>query len=157
MDPNTLVTEETDAGAELVNQFDKSMPVKVSFWLKPADGGQWYLYIASDQITDGNLDQGYREVLRLAKHHPSPYLDPFRVKLIPATDPLAEAALEIHRRFPGVLATRLGGRNFGGSSVEGAYIYPSLVSAHLCSALGSKMKPLCVGYAADWAAPFDRG
>src|SRR2546421_42190 len=119
MDQNSLVIEESDAGAELVNRFNQKMPVKVAFWVKPVESGQWYLYIASEQIDDRSLDQGYREVLRLANQNPSPYLDPFQVKLIPASDPLAQAALEIHRRFPGRMATRVGSKTFGGVSVDG--------------------------------------
>jgi len=51
------------------------------------------------------------------------------VKLIPASDPLAQAALEIHRRHPVRMATRIGTKTFGGVSVEGAYVYPSLAIA----------------------------
>src|SRR4051794_30218911 len=108
MDQNSLVIEEIDTGAEFVSLFDKKVPVKAAFWGKPAEAGQWYLYIASDQIDDRGVDQAYREVQRLAKEHPSPYLDPFQVKLIPASDPLAQAALEIHRRYPGRMSTRIG-------------------------------------------------
>jgi hypothetical protein len=129
VDQSPLVSEETDAGAEFVAQFDKTIPVKVAFWLKPSEAGQWYLYIASDQIGDQSLDQGYREVLRLASQSPTPYLDPFRVKLIPASDPLTQVALEIHRRFPSRIATRVGSKTFGGMSVDGAFIYPASVVA----------------------------
>jgi hypothetical protein len=61
---------------------------------------------------------------------PSPYLDPFQVKLISASDPLAQAALQVHRRYPGSgIATRFGSKAFGGLSVECAYIDPSPVIA----------------------------
>lgn len=129
MDQNSLVIEEADAGAEFVDRFDKKMPVKVAFWLKPSEAGQWYLYIASSQIDDQNLDRGYRDVLWLAKQTPSQYLDPFRIKLIPESDPLAQAALEIHKRFPGRMATRVGAKTFGGMSVDGVFVYPSRVGA----------------------------
>ena len=59
----------------------------------------------------------------------SPYLDVFQVKLIPTSDPLAQAALEINRRFPGRMATRFGGGSFGGMGVDGVYIYPAAVSS----------------------------
>ena len=45
-------------------EFDKYGPVKVAFWLKASDTEQRYLYIASDQIADTNLDVAYGEVLR---------------------------------------------------------------------------------------------
>ncbi len=125
MDQEPLVSEEIDAGAELVRQLDKYVPVKAAFWLKDSEEGQWYLYVASDEINDRNLDVVYGEVLRLAGQMASPDLDPFRVKLIPAGDPLAQAALDIHRRYPRPMATRFGGKSFGGMSVDGVYLYPA--------------------------------
>lgn len=128
MDQESLVVEETDAGAELVRRLDKYVPVKVAYWVKLSEEGQWYLYIASEQINDQNLDMHYGEVLRLADEMASAYLDPFRVKLIPTSDPLAQAALDVHRRYPGPMATRFGGKDFGGLAVDGVYIYPACVT-----------------------------
>jgi len=128
MDQGPLVSEETDAGEELVRRLDKSFPVKAAFWVKASEDERWYLYIASDQIDDNNLDVAYGEVLRLASLMDNPYLDPFLVKLIPTSDPLAQAALDIHRRYPGKMATRFGGKNFGGMSVESVHLYPASVT-----------------------------
>jgi hypothetical protein len=125
MDSDALVTEATDAGAEFLERLRETLPVRVAFWARPADAGQWYLYVASDSIDDQSLDQGYREVLRLVRQNPNPYLDPYQVRLIPATDPLARDAREIHRRYPGRSATRVGRPLFGDVSVEGVYIYPA--------------------------------
>jgi hypothetical protein len=129
MDQGSLVIEETDAGEELVRRLDRSFPVKVAFWVKDSEGGPWYLHVASDQVHDKNIDAAYGEVLRLAGEMASPYLDAFQVKLIPTGDPLAQAALEINRRFPGRMATRFGGRSFGGMGVDGVYIYPAAVTS----------------------------
>ena len=124
MDQSTLVTEEIDAGADLVNRFDPYLPVKVAFWLRPTDESHWSLYIASDRIDDTNLDLGYAEVLRLAGEMHTPYLDPFQVKLIPADDPLARAVLDVHQRYPGRIPIRYNGPSLGGLSIDGAYLYP---------------------------------
>lgn len=129
MDQGPLVNEEIDAGAELVREFNKYEPVQAAFWIKAQDDMHRYLYIASDRIDDTNFDVAYGEVLRLADELRSPYLDPFRVKLINAETPLAQAAVEIHHRFPGRMATRFGGKSFGGISVDDVYIYPTLVPA----------------------------
>ena len=59
MDQGQLVSEEIDAGAELVRRLDQYVPVKAAFWVKDSEEGQWYLYIASDQITDTNLGAAY--------------------------------------------------------------------------------------------------
>ncbi len=124
MDQNPLVKEEIEAGSQLVQRLDRSFPVKAAFWVKGSDEQRWYLYIASDHIQHENLDVAYGEVLRQADQIASPYLDPFQVKLIPASEPIAQAVQEIQRRYPGSLPTRLGVQNFGGMGVDGVYIYP---------------------------------
>jgi len=129
MDTWSLVTEEKDAGAEFAREFEKFKPVKVAFWLKASDEDHRYLYIASDRIDDTNFDLAYGEVLRLATNMHSIYLDPFRVKVISADDPLAKAAMDIHNRFPGRMATGFRGKSFGGVTVDDVYIYSSPLPA----------------------------
>src|SRR5689334_8177045 len=113
MDQGPLVNEEIDAGAELIRQFDKYEPVKAAFWLKESDDDYRFLYLASERVDGNNIDVAYGEVLRLTSQIHSPYLNPFRVKLINAEDPFAKAAVEIYRRFPSRAATRFGRNNFG--------------------------------------------
>ena len=124
-----LVKEEIDAGAELVREFDKYETVSVAFWLKASDDAHRYLYLASERIDDANITEAYGEVLRLASQIDSPYLDPFRVKLLNTADPLARAAADINRRFPSRVATRFGGNSFGGVSTDDVYLYPSPLPA----------------------------
>jgi hypothetical protein len=57
-----------------------------------------------------------------------PNLDPFQVKLIKSSNPLATAAMDYRRLFPGWTATRLRQRNFGGTSVDEVCIYPTLTT-----------------------------
>jgi hypothetical protein len=125
MDQGALVMPQIDAGARLVNEFDKYAPVRAAFWLKAKDEGEWYLYLASDRIDDSNFDVAYGEVLRLTGKSPTPWLDPFQVKVISAEDRLARAVLELLARFPGKMATRYHGRELGGIPVEEVYIYPT--------------------------------
>lgn len=127
MDQGPLVIEEIDAGAELVKQFDSCRPVMAAFWLKASEEPYRYLYIASERIDDTNFDVAYGEVLRLVEKIRSPYLNPFRVKVISADDPLAQAAVTINERFPGRTGTHFGGRSLGGIGVDDVYIYPSPV------------------------------
>lgn len=129
MDQGPLVMEEIEAGEALVRAFEKYATVKVAFWLKASDEDHRYLCIASEQIDDNNFDVAYGEVLRLADKLQSIYLDPFRVKLMRADDPLAKAAAEINTRFPGRLATRFGGKALGGIGVDEVFIYPSPLPA----------------------------
>ena len=95
------------------------MPDEAAFWIRPVDDGHWTLCIVSKEIDEKTYDLGYGEVLRLVQEMKTPYIDPFQVRLLRGDDPLALAALEIHRRYPGNMATRLGGREFGAIAVEG--------------------------------------
>ena len=122
------MTEEIDAGAELIRRLDKSLPVQAAFWVKDSEGGPWYLYIASDQVRGGDLDAAYRQVLQLTWEMASGHLDALQVKLVPTSDPMAQDVLEIYRRFPAKTPTRFGGRSFGGIGVDGVYIYPPSLS-----------------------------
>jgi hypothetical protein len=127
MDQGPLVIDKIDAGARFLGEFQKYMPVQAAFWLKESDEKEWWLYVASDKITDDNFDVVYGEVFRIAGELRDPLFDPFEVKLLGADDPLAKAALDIHRRFPARMATRFHGKMFGGLLVEEGYIYPSLI------------------------------
>ena len=40
MDQGQLVSEEIDAGAELVRRLDRYVPVKAAFWVKDSEEGQ---------------------------------------------------------------------------------------------------------------------
>jgi hypothetical protein len=125
MDQGPLVNEQIDAGARFLREFHKYAPVQSAFWLKDSDEGNWFLYVASEQITDENFDVGYGEVGRLGEELRDPWFDIFQVKLIGADHPLAKAALEAQRRYPGRSPLRLHGTTFGGGSAEEVYIYPS--------------------------------
>ena len=111
--------------ARFLGEFQKYMPVHAAFWLKDSDDGAWYLYVASDQITDENFDVAYGEVLRITVVMNDPLFDPFQVKLIGADDPLAQAVLDMQRRYPGRVTSHLQGKVLGGLPVEEVYLYPS--------------------------------
>jgi hypothetical protein len=128
MDPGPLVKEQIDAGAKFLAEFEKKIPVTAAFWLKASEADSWYLYVASDEFNDRNLDVAYAEVLRLAGEIRDPNFDPFQVKLIKPSHPLAKAAVDVRRLYPGSMATRLLRRYFGGASAEEVYIYPALTA-----------------------------
>jgi hypothetical protein len=125
MDQAPLVIEQIDAGARFLGEFQKYLPVQAAFWLKETEEGDWSLYVASDQITDDNFDVGYGEVVRIAGQLRDPWFDPLQVKLIGVSDPLARAALDLQRRYPGRVPARFHGKIFGGVSVDEVYLYPS--------------------------------
>ncbi|MFL5243849.1 MAG: hypothetical protein ACJ8FY_17240 [Gemmataceae bacterium] len=131
MDQGALVTEQIDAGARFLSEFQKHFPVQSAFWLKESDEGERNLYVASDQINDDNFDVAYGEVMRIAGQLQDPWFDPFQVKVIGQDDPLAKAALDIQQRYPGRNPIRLNGKSFGGASVDDVYLYTSPAPAQV--------------------------
>jgi hypothetical protein len=129
MDQGPLVTEQIDAGANLARAFDQRIPLRAAFWLKESEDGQWYLYLASDQINDSNFDVAYGEVLRILGPVAHLWLDPFQVKVTGVDDPVTKEVLAIQQRYPGKLATRLRNRMLGGLGVEEVYLYPIPIPA----------------------------
>lgn len=130
MDQNPLVSEQIEAGAELVRRFNSFMPVEVAFWTKLDDDYRWNLYIASKKMDEKSFDSIYGEALRLIKEMNNPNMHLFRVRLVDSSSSLAKAALEELRRHLGsrVAIWREEGW-FGDKAVEGAYIYPESIVA----------------------------
>jgi len=124
MGEELLVNEQIDAGAEFVRDFNACFPVSVAFWVVPAESDDALLYISSDDINDSNIDVAYGEVLRKFRGKRSQWLDPFQVKLVNSSDPIARQATEIRDRYSSPAVTRYGGSSLGGTSIDGACIYP---------------------------------
>lgn len=124
MDKSPLVTEQINAGERLIREFSKQTPVQAAFWLRERESGEWYFYLASDQINDSNFDLAYRKVLQIIPPNQSLWLDPFQVKVVGTDTPVAKAALAAMNNYPGIIPTRFPGRHFGNLSVDEVYIYP---------------------------------
>ena len=126
MGQELLVNEQIAAGDAFVRDFNDYRCVAVACWINPAESDNLFLYVASDEIDDSNFDVAYGEVLRRLSGRRNPWLDPFQIKLINSADPIARDAIEIRDRYPAKIATRYNGPSIGGTSIDGAYIYPPL-------------------------------
>ena len=126
MDPAPLVIDEIEAGEELLRKLNAYRPVKAACWVRAADHGERYLYVALEGLTDENTDVAYGEVLQIARGMKDRFIDPFRVKLVPPDDPVARSALDVYGRFPGPIPTRYNGSVFGGMAVSEVYLYPPI-------------------------------
>lgn len=129
MDQVPLVTEQIDAGAKLAAEFENYKPLAAVFWIKGTEDGEWLLYLASDQIDDTNFHLAYGEVARLLRRPSGLWLDPHQVKVRGTDDPTVRDVLEIQRKYPGILPTRLGSRRLGELSVDGVYLYALPIAA----------------------------
>jgi hypothetical protein len=118
------VKEQIDAGASLLTEFEKTVPVAAAFWLKGQDQDYWYLYVIPDRLEYEGRRGAEREVLRVILSMRDPTLGPLDVRLIKPNDPLARAALDYQRLYPGK-AVRLRDRVFGNMGIDEVYIYPA--------------------------------
>ncbi|WP_309379257.1 hypothetical protein [Paludisphaera borealis] len=129
MDQKILVRDEIEAGANFIRTVNEAFPIQAAFWLYDTYEGQWFLYLASDRITDANTRKGYSHVLEAYNESPSLYLDPFQVKLISLKSPLAQEALTTYERYPSTTVKRINGWDFGGLTISGGYLYPPMITA----------------------------
>jgi hypothetical protein len=100
--------------------------VTAAAWLKEPDVRDWYLFIASPKVEDLGPLGAYSIVGDLYRQFPaSPWFDPFRIRLIGATNSVAKDIAAFQSKYPSPAASpiRFYGPRLGGLSVEGAYIY----------------------------------
>lgn len=98
MDQTILVNETIEAGERLLREFHKAFPITAAFWRKDEVSAEWYLYLCSEQIHDGNFGAAYGEVLRIMRPGQERWFDPFHVKVLGTTSPLARSALAFLKR-----------------------------------------------------------
>jgi hypothetical protein len=126
MGQDLLVIDQIEAGEKFAREFNDYLPVSVYFWVTPAESERLYLYVASDEINDTNFDVAYGEVLRRVGKL-NQWLDPFQIKLVSSSDPVADSARQIRDRFPdSVSGTYYRGALLGNLGIDFAYIYPPL-------------------------------
>jgi hypothetical protein len=136
MDQVALVTEQIQDGRRLVERLvQEGFCVTAACWLKTHDDGQWFLYIASPLVDEDPI-KAYRRVHTLVRQMPHPFwVEPFDVKLVSPSSPVAKAALDVARRYP----AKNGIHHYAHSrpeqsdiGTEEAYIYPAPVAHPSC-------------------------
>src|SRR4051794_36641962 len=120
MDQGPLVNRQIQAGQWFVGEFNKYKPVKAAFWLVPEGEQDWFLYVASDRIDDSNFDLAYGEVVRITSAARNPWLNPFRVKVVGADDPVAAALAKFAGQYPGQSPIVIHGATLDGVWVDTA-------------------------------------
>ncbi len=116
------MTEELEAGARFLGEFQKFYPVRAAFWLYDSENSMWWLHVASERFTDAN-DAAIRKLIKVARALNDPWFESLPVKLLRADDPLAQAAVAALQRYPMKGPGRFPARLFG-HNVEGVYLYP---------------------------------
>lgn len=86
------------------------------FWLGALTGGPWFV---PPSVSPCWRLRG-ASLLRYSKRRP--------FKLLNSSDPIAQDAIRIRDHYPAPLVTRYGGSSLGGTSIDGACIYPPIAS-----------------------------
>ncbi|QJW95732.1 hypothetical protein [Frigoriglobus tundricola] len=137
MDPTTLVSRER---ADHAGEFLKRLPAeglitRGAIWAQLDSDGRPYLYIVTPSVEsegpiEANLRLG-RALREFQKGVSDPFrrLDPFEIKLIAPSDPLAGWVQKWYERRPDDRPTIHYGSSFNGAPSDGAYLYPAAMFA----------------------------
>lgn len=129
MGQELLVKEQIAAGEEFARDFNEYAPVDAAFWINPADTEQWYLYIASSEIGDGEKFSAYGEVVRRMAKLKNQWLDLTQIKVLNAADPLAVKVMEIRDQKFLKVPMPYNGTWIAGMAIDGAYLYPPITAS----------------------------
>jgi hypothetical protein len=124
VDQGTLVEARIDDGRRFVERFAADgNPVKAAFWVKTAEEGIWFLYVATGIIDRDGPAAAYRAVHAAHRKLRECSISSSEIKVISPSNPIAKDALELMARRPGAVIES-GDRTLGSVDVEHAYIYP---------------------------------
>jgi len=126
MDTIALVEFQIDAGQRLIVQLIRDgFRVEAALWVKTAEEGIWFLYIASPIVEETGLPAAYRVLQSSLQRLQGIPLSLSDIKLVGRDNPITRDVQAILARFHGAIATRLSGKQLGDVSVEEAYLYPA--------------------------------
>ncbi len=124
MDQGTLVEEKIDDGRRFVERFAADgNPVQAAFWVKTAEEGIWFLYVATEIVDRDGPAAAYRAVHASLRKLGKSSVSSSEIKIISPNNPIAKDVLASMGRHPGRLAT--GSTTLGSMAVEQTIIYPS--------------------------------
>jgi hypothetical protein len=125
VDTVTLVENQIDDGERLVEQFvADGGSVTAAFWVKTAEEGQWFLYIATDAVDRDGPAAAYRAVYASLQKLPDLWVGMSEITLVGRDNPITKSVLTLLTRHPSRLPARFGRETLGNVSAEEVYIYP---------------------------------
>jgi hypothetical protein len=124
-------TRQIEDGRALITGLVRTgFDVAVAFWVRTSGARASHLYVASPQIILGKLGDLPLLVYKQLQQIPNTSIDLGQVRLIPKSDPAAQAAVAIRDRppsnslsFNGFGMSRLGEHRIGDFLAEWSYIY----------------------------------
>jgi hypothetical protein len=132
MDHGTLLGDPIPEGRELIDRLiENGVPVTAACWMKESDGGLWFLYLATPLVgEEGGKRPAYGRINEVLREMPQPLgIDPVQIKVVRPSGAVAQAILELQRRYPGRRLGWYDGASIGGVSIDRACIYPPVLAA----------------------------
>lgn len=128
MDTVVLVSEQIKAGQQLVERLRTAgIPVTAAAWVKPTERYDWYLYLVTPLVGEGQgIRSAYRRirpVLR-ALTDEGAWIEGSDLMVVGTTDAVGEAiAAASQHVHPRRSASRYGGASLGHLSIDDAFVY----------------------------------
>ena len=126
MDTDELVGFQIEAGRRALSELNQDgFEVTAAFWVKTAEEGIWFLYVATPLVESHGLAQTYRMLQASLSRLQGIALSLSDVKLVGAQNPITTGVLNIIAKGPGLLGIRYVGKRLGIMTIEEAYLYPT--------------------------------
>ena len=126
MDQSTLVEDQINDGRRFVERFAADgNRVQAAFWVKTAEEGLWFLYLATDLVDREGPTGAYRAVYDSLRKLGDSWVRSSEIKVISPSNPIAQDVLAHLNRHPGRLAARFDGGMLGSMAIEKVYVYPA--------------------------------
>jgi len=127
MDTELLVDSQINAGQLLIQQLTQDdFDVSVALWVRTSEDGLWYLIIASSRVGEQGLSASYQTLYSALDKSGVTSICYSDIKLMPASNPVARAAIELRDRLPARIPTRYHGKRLGTLATVEACIYPKI-------------------------------
>jgi hypothetical protein len=125
VDQSTLVGNQIDDGRRFVERFAADgNPVRAAFWVKTAEEGIWFLYVATDLVDRSGPAATYRAVQASLQKLGESRLSGSEIKVVSPANPVAKDLLAVMARHPGRSSAQFGDTTLGSIAVEQVYAYP---------------------------------
>ena len=129
MDSQTLVGDQIEAGARVVSRVAQAVPLSIAFWVKPADGRRWTLFLVTPDADSLDGRRRVRQAVAAAEAGESVW-GPLglRYQLISPNSAVMQDVTGLHEEFYHYLPFNYKGAMLGDVPIEEAYFYPLLAA-----------------------------
>src|SRR5437660_12395963 len=94
VDQGTLVEERIANGRRFIERFAADgNPVQAAFWVKTAEDGLWFLYVAAELVDRVGPAAAYRAVHASLRKLGDPWLSSSEIKVVSPSNPIARDVL----------------------------------------------------------------